>query len=108
MSDTTRDALALLLDQLLGDPETDTVTREFLARETATTITERYRVVPRSDITIEYGVEFRSMTIGNHRSADVARFRARSIYGLGDDAARERETWAGPWQPIPEDGDANA
>lgn len=72
----------------------------------ATEILATYLVVPRSDIVTEYGVEFRGMNFGGHRSADVARFRARTMYGLGEDAARERETWAGPWSPIPlpEDG----
>ncbi len=43
-----RDQLAALLDILLGDPERDTATREFLARETATSIIEQgWRPPPR-------------------------------------------------------------
>ncbi len=56
MADETRDALAVMLDQLLGDPERDTATREFLARETANAILATFVVVPRSDIVgTEYG-----------------------------------------------------
>lgn len=46
-----RDQLADLLDIHLGDPERDTVTREFMARETATLIIEMGWRPPAREIT---------------------------------------------------------
>lgn len=64
-----------------------------------------YLVVPRSDATVEYGVQYRNIVDGNIRNVRIARSRACAVYDLDDDAVRRREVWTGPWLPLPENGE---
>jgi hypothetical protein len=75
------------------------------AREIAVTILAEFLVVPRSEVNVEYGVEFRSIVHGPAKNADIARWRAVHVYETTPDAARRREVWTGPWKPLNENGD---
>lgn len=111
MSDTTRDALAKLIDQLLGDG--DTAVREFMARQTADAIVERFLVVPRSDIVgTEYAV--RHIASDGH---EAEYSRASRLWAVEDARAWHLDLNSGgrmdaierpvlPWSviPLPEDG----
>ncbi|WP_280448424.1 hypothetical protein [Nocardia brasiliensis] len=101
MSDTTPDALAVLLERLLGDPDRDSATREFLAREAADAIRTEFLLVPRTEVRTEYGVRYRTVGEGRIASADVARHRAEHVYA-GKAVPVQRETWTGSWSEIPE------
>jgi hypothetical protein len=80
------------------------VTRGDHARHVADLIAAEFLVVPRSQVDVEYGVEFRSIVHGPAKNADVARYRAVHVYETAPDAARQREVWAGPWKPLDENG----
>jgi hypothetical protein len=96
-----REALAQLLwehidfreDDVAGAP--DAILAEFL-------------VIPRTEVTTEYGVVGRNgiLVERNALRAEVARHRAVHIWALPLEAASYRQLWAGPWSPIPlpEDG----
>lgn len=87
---STPDDLALLLDQLLGDPERDTETRNFLAREMANAILDRYLVVPRADMAEEWALHD---TAGDPDcSPDGDLFESLA------DAKRELEKQRGAWR----------
>jgi hypothetical protein len=61
-----------------------------------------FLVAPRSEVDVEYGVESAGTVHGNTRSPDAARLRAQHVFDTTTDAARRREVWIGPWEPVPE------
>lgn len=89
---STREALARLLEEWGAGEDcgrcADAILAEFL-------------VVPRSEMTNEYGVEYRTVIDDHIRSAEVARDRVNRVYG-GKATACSREVWTGPWSPLPD------
>ena len=115
---STRDALARLLDEhavirltaigkfsCYGCPDRRWADHDGFAEHLADLVAAEFLVVPRSEVRIEYGVEWRNIVDSPAKSADVARHRAVHVWGVGPDAARQREVWTGPWSPLPENGD---
>lgn len=66
-------------------------------------ILAEFLVVPRSEVATEYGVQFRGLVHGHCPEADIAKYRAVHVYGGHEDNARHRQTWTGPWSPLPEE-----
>jgi hypothetical protein len=62
-------------------------------------------VVPRSEVSTEYGVQYGSFVHGDVVSAEAARRRAVEVFEYPPDAARQRLVWTGPWSPLPEDAE---
>ncbi|MGW2666076.1 hypothetical protein ACWCW7_34415 [Nocardia tengchongensis] len=94
MSDNTiRDQLtAILRDRENWHPDdladaVDAILREFL-------------VVPRSDLSTEFGIHFRGLVFDGMRTAEVARRRAMNVYDLTPAAVRSRQVWKSPWAPL--------
>jgi hypothetical protein len=99
MSDT-REALARKLGKARAG-----ATWQLSAQALADEILAEFLVVPRSEVSIEYGVQYGSFVHGDVVSADAARRRAVKVFEQPADAARQRLVWAGPWSPLPENGD---
>lgn len=68
-------------------------------------ILAEFLVVPRSQVEIEYGVQYGVIVHGRVADPIVARRRAVEVFNMPQDAARQREVWTGPWKPLDENGD---
>ncbi|WP_280186258.1 MULTISPECIES: hypothetical protein [Nocardia] len=67
-----------------------------------------FLVVPRSEVEVEYGVQYGVIVHGRVADPIVARRRAVEVFNMPQDAARQREVWTGPWKPLDENGKAEA
>ncbi|WP_107661119.1 hypothetical protein [Nocardia suismassiliense] len=100
---------ALHAQQLIrGTPLDNTVAIEGYLDigELATTLAGQFRIIPHTDITVEYGVEYRTIVDGGIDTAEHARHRATHSYS-GKAEPRQRHTWNGPWTPLPDEHDTS-